>query len=273
MVQIDINKKLHGSNGDMDLKVNFTINQGEFIAISGQSGSGKTTLLRVLAGLEDADGTITVDGDIWQDTSTKLSVQKRQIGFVFQDYALFPNMSIIENLLFVKKDKDLAKRLLKITELEELANRYPHTLSGGQQQRVSLARAMMNQPKLLLMDEPLSALDPYMRNKLQNKIVELHNEFKTTTIMVSHDKLEIYKLANRVIEINNGKIVSDKLINEVLDSSKDNDILKIDAEILAIQNDSAKVYLNNQVLNIKLTKEQLASFNVGDIINLDFSFI
>ncbi|DAB31775.1 MAG TPA: molybdenum ABC transporter ATP-binding protein, partial [Sulfurospirillum sp. UBA11407] len=137
MIKIDIQKMLHGSNGQMNLQVDLNINEGDFIALAGRSGSGKTTLLRILAGLENAKGEIKVGDEIWQDKLTCKSVQKRGIGFVFQDYALFPNMSIIENLLFVQKDKALAKHLLELTELGALQHRLPSTLSGGQQQRVS----------------------------------------------------------------------------------------------------------------------------------------
>ena len=208
MISIDIHKKLQGSSANMSLDVKLNIEENSFVAISGKSGSGKTTLLRILAGLEEANGTLHVEDKIWLDAKNSLAVQERNIGFVFQDYALFENMSVEENLLFVNKDKELAKHLLKLTELTELTKRLPNTLSGGQKQRVALCRAFMRRPKLLLMDEPLSALDPSMRAQLQNDILKLHNEFKTTTIMVSHDPSEIYKLASRVIVLEDGKITS-----------------------------------------------------------------
>ncbi|MFA7022829.1 ABC transporter ATP-binding protein, partial [Aliarcobacter sp.] len=192
MISLNIKKELHGSNGVMNLDINLSLQNGEFVALSGDSGSGKTTLLRVLAGLEEAFGEIIVDGEIWLNEKIKKPIQKRDIGFVFQDYALFENLSVIDNLLYVKKDKDLAKQLLSLTDLYELKNRYPSSLSGGQKQRVSLCRALMKRPKILLMDEPLSALDPHMRLKLQDEILTLHKEFKTTTIMVSHDPSEMY---------------------------------------------------------------------------------
>jgi molybdate transport system ATP-binding protein len=127
MINIDIKKELHGSNGKMNLDVNLEIKNGEFLALAGLSGSGKTTLLRVLAGLEKTTGTINIDNNFWLNDKFCLPSQKREIGFVFQDYALFPNFSVIDNLLYVKKDKDLANHLLKITELEELKNRMPQT--------------------------------------------------------------------------------------------------------------------------------------------------
>ncbi|DAB36524.1 MAG TPA: molybdenum ABC transporter ATP-binding protein, partial [Sulfurospirillum cavolei] len=216
MIEISIEKELLGSLGKMDLCIDLRIDRQSFVALSGQSGSGKTTLLRIIAGLEKAKGRICVDGEVWLDQNVYRAPQKRGIGFVFQDYALFPNMSVLENLLFVKKDKALAQQLLDMTELSELAHRKPATLSGGQKQRVSVCRAMMNRPKLLLMDEPLSALDPSMRTKLQHEILSLHKAFETTTIMVSHDPSEMYKLSSRVVVLSQGKIVQDGAAKSVL---------------------------------------------------------
>lgn len=206
MVDITIQKELQGADGTIELDVTLSIQKGEFLAITGRSGSGKSTLLRIIAGLEDANGTIVVDDEKWLANTYKLAIQKRSIGFVFQDYALFENMTVKEHLLFVQKDEKLADELLHMMELEGLASRYPKNLSGGQKQRVAIARALMRKPKLLLLDEPLSALDPEMRIKLQQELLELHKRFKTTTIMVSHDPAEIQKLASAVYELTAGKL-------------------------------------------------------------------
>ncbi|MCO4844524.1 MAG: ABC transporter ATP-binding protein [Sulfurovum sp.] len=216
MIQIDIHKRLHGSHGDMNLDVNLEIQKGEFVALMGESGSGKTTLLRVLAGLEKAEGDINVDEVLWLGRKKMLPPQQREIGFIFQDYALFDNMSVEENLLYVNDDKALAKRLLEMTELSRLSHRNVKGLSGGQKQRVSLCRAMMKKPKLLLMDEPLSALDPLMRSKLQDEILKLHKTFGTTTIMVSHDADDSYHLSDRILVLDQGKIVADGSPKEIL---------------------------------------------------------
>ena len=163
MLKINIIKQLHGSNGDMKLDINLNIKIGDFLAISGVSGSGKTTILRILAGLEEADGIIQYNDEIWLNNKFILPTQKRNIGFLFQDYALFPNMTVKENLLYVKNDIKFCNYLLEMTELLALKDKMPYNLSGGQKQRVALCRAMMNQPKLLLMDEPFSALDLKMK--------------------------------------------------------------------------------------------------------------
>lgn len=219
MINIEIHKQLHGSQGDMHLDLKLAIQKGEFIALMGESGSGKTTLLRVLAGLERAEGNISVEDVTWLQSQKMLPPQQREIGFVFQDYALFDNMSVEENLLFVNDDKVLAKRLLEMTELTQLASRNVKGLSGGQKQRVSLCRAMMKKPKLLLMDEPLSALDPTMRTKLKDEILKLHKTFGTTTIMVSHDTDVSYQLADRILVLDHGRVIADGSPKEIFNKA------------------------------------------------------
>lgn len=272
MMKIDINKKLHGSNGDMDLNVDLEINQGDFVALTGLSGSGKTTFLRILAGLEDASGSITIDDEVWLNGKKVLPPQKRKIGFVFQDYALFGNMNVLENLLFVKNDKDLADQLLKITELSELKYRLPNTLSGGQQQRVSLCRSLMNRPKLLLMDEPLSALDPSMRIKLQQEILTLHKKFKTTTIMISHDPSEIYRMASRVVVLNQGKIIDDGTPKNILLKTSGSAKFSFDGELLDIIKvdvvNIAIVSVGQQLVEVVVSDEESKSLQIGDMVNL-----
>ena len=272
MIKIDINKKLHGANGEMNLNVNLKIKQGEFVALTGFSGSGKTTLLRILAGLEEANGTININNNLWLNDKFCLPSQKREIGFVFQDYALFPNFSVLDNLLYVKKDKELANYLLKITELEELKNRFPLTLSGGQKQRVSLCRALMNRPKILLMDEPLSALDSNMRTKLQNEILTLHKEFNTTTIMVSHDPSEIYRLANRVVTLNFGEIINDGLPKDILLKTKGSQKFSFEGELLdIIKVDVIKVAIisiASQLVEVVISNEEAKDLKIGQKVSV-----
>jgi molybdate transport system ATP-binding protein len=272
MIKIDINKKLHGSNGEMDLLVDLEIDEGDFIALAGQSGSGKTTLLRILAGLETSNGIIKVGDEIWQDKKIYLKPQKRGIGFVFQDYALFPNMSVEENLLYVQKDQKLSDHLLDITGLSELKNRLPNTLSGGQKQRVSLCRALMNRPKLLLMDEPLSALDPELRTKLQNEILMLHREFGTTTIMVSHDPSEIYRLSNRVVMLHLGEVVRDGTPKEVLLQTSGSQKFSFEGELLDIINVDiihiAIVSIGQQLVEIVISEEERENLEIGQVVRV-----
>ncbi len=272
MIEINIEKQLHGSQGQMNLDIDLQIQNGDFIALSGLSGSGKTTLLRIIAGLEEASGTIKIDDEIWLDERHNLAVQKRKIGFVFQDYALFTNMSVMQNLLYVSNDKKLASDLLEITELSELKNRMPNTLSGGQKQRVSLCRAMMNKPKLLLMDEPLSALDPAMRTKLQSEILQLHKEFNTTTIMVSHDPSEIYRLSNRVIVLQQGKIIDDGDARKVLLKTNGSAKFSFEGELLEIIKvdviSIAIVSIGQQIVEIVISHEEASNLSLGQKVNV-----
>ncbi len=272
MILIDIRKPLAGSSGEMTLRVKLEIEEKSFIAIAGESGSGKTTLLRILAGLEEAEGHIAVDRETWLNGKKSLPPQKREIGFVFQDYALFENMTILQNLLFVENDKTLATHLLRLTSLEELSHRYPATLSGGQKQRVALCRAMMKRPKLLLMDEPLSALDPAMRTRLQFDILRLHREFGTTSLMVSHDPSEIYRLADRVVMLDHGRLVRDGTPAEVLLQTSGSQKFSFKGELLDILTRDvihvAVISIGQQIVEVVLDEAEAKNLTIGDIVTV-----
>jgi len=244
----------------IDINVNLDIKKGEFILLTGESGSGKTTLLRILAGLEEAKGFIEVFNKRYLDKNYSLPPQKREVALVFQDYALFENMSVEQNLLYVKNDKTLANRLLELTQLTELKNRYPKALSGGQKQRVALARALMKRPKLLLLDEPLSALNWQMRKSLQEEISKIHKEFDLTTIMVSHDRAEVFSLADRVVELKSGRVCLDTKIDANYKAVKE---LVIKAEVVKIFKQKAFVVANNEL--VELPSKGL---KLGDIVEL-----
>ncbi|UFS61847.1 ATP-binding cassette domain-containing protein [Sulfurimonas sp. HSL-3221] len=272
MIELNIHKMLQGSSGDMPLDIALSIREKSFVALAGQSGSGKTTLLRLLAGLERAEGEISVAGETWLGKKTMLPPQKRGIGFVFQDYALFPNMSVEQNLLYVNNDRAHAAILLEMTGLLELKERLPGTLSGGQKQRVALCRALMNRPKLLLMDEPLSALDPAMRLKLQHDILTLHKAFGTTTVMVSHDPSEIYRLAERVVVLEHGRIVHDGTPGEVLLRTSGSQKFTLEGELLDIIRADviyiAVVAIGQQIVEVVCDKEEAAQFEVGQTVQV-----
>lgn len=212
MIRLNIYHALWSGAGKMALEVELIIPPGELLAIYGPSGSGKTTLLRILAGLVRPDrGYIGFGEEVWLDTEQKIMVppQRRKTGLVFQDYALFQNMTVRKNLEYALdrgQSNEGVEELIRVMELEELAEQYPNRLSGGQQQRVALARALVRRPKLLLLDEPLSALDTEMRVRLQDYIREMHKAYGLTTVLVSHDYLEINRLADRAINLRDGKI-------------------------------------------------------------------
>ncbi|MBU1823003.1 MAG: ATP-binding cassette domain-containing protein [Bacteroidetes bacterium] len=194
------------------MDVALPLEAGTITALTGPSGAGKTTLLRLIAGLiRPQNGRITVDGKVWLDTGQRIFVppQVRQAGMVFQDYALFPHLTVRQNIAFgLDKGDDPARvdELLQAVELTQLAQQKPHQLSGGQQQRVALARALVRRPQVLLLDEPLSALDRSMRQRLQDFILKLHQQYALTILLVTHDLAEIFRLADRVVELDNGKI-------------------------------------------------------------------
>ena len=195
--------------------VSLEVRSGELLALLGPSGSGKTTLLRVIAGLDVADaGQVLFQGE----DATEQHVRERQVGFVFQHYALFRNMTIFENVAFGLRvrpkdvrppDAEIRERvheLLKLVQLDWLAERYPHQLSGGQRQRIALARALAVEPKVLLLDEPFGALDAKVRKELRSWLRRLHDDMHITSVFVTHDQEEALEVADRVVVMNEGRI-------------------------------------------------------------------
>lgn len=191
--------------------VTLDIQKGEFVSFLGPSGSGKSTTLYVMAGLVDPDqGDVQVEGK----SILQMPSNKRNIGMVFQRYTLFPNMTVAENIAFpltVRKvnKAEIAERtaeMLRLVRMEALADRYPQQMSGGQQQRVAIARAMIYNPNILLMDEPLSALDRKLREEIQSEIKRVHEETGVTILYVTHDQEEALRLSDRVVLFNQGKV-------------------------------------------------------------------
>ncbi|CAB5672542.1 sulfate/molybdate ABC transporter ATP-binding protein [Comamonas aquatica] len=204
--------------------VSLDIQSGELIALLGPSGCGKTTLLRIIAGLETPDvGSIHFSGE---DT-TDVHVRERNVGFVFQHYALFRHMTVFENVAFGLRVKPRRERpseaqikekvmsLLKLVQLDWIADRFPSQLSGGQRQRIALARALAVEPKVLLLDEPFGALDAKVRKELRRWLRHLHDELHVTSIFVTHDQEEALEVADRVVVINKGKIEQEGTPQEV----------------------------------------------------------
>jgi len=210
-VSVENLQKNYGSTAVFS-DINCTIERGEFVTLLGPSGCGKSTLLRCIAGLTSVNsGRIVLDGvDL-----VPVTPQKRNIGMVFQSYALFPNMTVEQNVAFglrmqkVSAD-DTHKRVaevLRLVELTDFASRYPHQMSGGQCQRVALARSLVTRPRLLLLDEPLSALDARIRKHLREQIRAIQRELGLTTIFVTHDQEEALTMSDRIFLMNQGRIV------------------------------------------------------------------
>ena len=202
--------------------VSLFVDDGEFVTLLGPSGSGKSTVLRCVAGLETADaGVIIVNGE----DVTQIPVQERKVGFVFQHYALFRHMTILDNIAFGlrvrgvkrKEREEKAKELLHLVGLSGLEQRMPAQLSGGQRQRVALARALAPEPGLLLLDEPFGALDTRLRRELRTWLKKLHDRIKLTTLLVTHDQEEAMELSDRVLVMNQGRIEQDAIPQAIFD--------------------------------------------------------
>ncbi|EKO4724663.1 sulfate/molybdate ABC transporter ATP-binding protein [Campylobacter jejuni] len=279
MIKIDIKLPINTAKGKKQLELNTCLKANEITAIFGESGAGKTTLLKIIAGLIKPEfGRIEVGDELWLDTqkNINLAIQKRKIGFVFQDYALFPNMSVKENISYAATSKQKVEELLSLMNLENLAKIYPKNLSGGQAQRVALARTLAREPQILLLDEPLSALDFKMRSFLQDELVKILQHFKITTLLVSHDLAEIYKLSHRILELSDGKIIKDARTNEFFTSSNLSAKLRLSATLLEIKkSDILMIFtllLNQDIVKITLSEEEFLrtykNVKIGDTLLL-----
>ncbi|AWB11135.1 molybdate transport system ATP-binding protein [Thermodesulfobium acidiphilum] len=213
MLSCNIFKKLF--NFDLNLEFNVS---NEILVFFGPSGCGKTTTLKIIAGLKRMDkGYVCFDGKIFDDTDKKIFVkpQERKFSMMFQDYALFPHMSVFNNIIYgVKnsKDKETIKRaeeLLEKFNIKHLRNLFPLKISGGERQRVALARALMTEPNLILLDEPLSALDYEIRLKLGNELRSFQKDFKIPFLLVTHDHEEAKRIGDRILYISSGKIIKE----------------------------------------------------------------
>ena len=274
MIEIFLQKKLNSSSGDMLLDFKTEIETGQFVTLYGKSGAGKTSTLRIIAGLLRPDlGKISIHGNILLDSSQKINLppQKRKIGFVFQDYALFPNMTIFENLSFAlhkNQSKKILDELIEIMEIGDLRNQKPYRLSGGQQQRVAVARALVQKPELLLLDEPLSALDEEMRSKIQKYILEVHREYSLTTILISHDLAEVLKMSDHVLVLDHGKIIQEGHPLEIFSNEKMSGNFQITGEIVSIINQNEQLILTiligKEIAKIVVNKNENPYLSLGD---------
>ncbi len=197
---------------------NLQIKTGEFVSFLGPSGCGKTTSLRMLAGLErNTEGSISIDGATVSDPAKSIFIppEKRRVGMVFQSYAVWPHMNVFDNVAYPLKIaktpkteiRDRVNEMLSLVELNGLSERMPSQLSGGQQQRVALARGLVMQPKVLLLDEPLSNLDAKLREKMRRDIREIQQRLKLTVVYVTHDQIEANTMSDRIVIMRSGRIL------------------------------------------------------------------
>ena len=222
-------KNVSGKVGNFYLNnINLEIAQNEYFVLLGQSGSGKTKLLESIAGLNNCSGEI-----IFNDKAiNNLNPEKREIAFVYQDFALFPNLSVAENIKFsnrykkIKNEKELYDDLVSFLKLEKLLSRDINDLSGGEKQRVAIARALYSRPKILLLDEPLSAIDPTFRNSIMKSLKDIHKRYNLTTIHVTHNFREASYLADRIAIIMEGQIEQVGVSSDVLNHPKNIEVAK-----------------------------------------------
>jgi molybdate transport system ATP-binding protein len=275
-LSLSVRKRLRTSCGDRVMEIELSIAPRQFVALFGPSGAGKSTLLRMIAGLTTPDeGVISMNGEMLFDSDKKINLppQKRGVGLVFQDYALFPAMTIEKNIAYGIRDpsdKSRMQYLIDTLDLRELCKRFPGTLSGGQKQRVALARALVTQPHILLLDEPLSALDPAMRRMLQDELARVHRDFQVTTFLVSHDVGEIFKLAQRMFHLASGEIIASGSPQEVFGGP--NDRLKITGHVLAKEEQGViciiTVAVGADISRVVVSREEARALDVGDLVGI-----
>ena len=274
MIRFSLHKKLKASTGDMQLDVECHIDQGKLVTLFGESGAGKTSILRMLAGLLIPEkGTIEVNNSVWLDTQKGINLkpQQRKTGYVFQDYALFPNMTVKENLEYAldkNQDIGIVKELIEIIELTDLQDRKPETLSGGQKQRIALARALVRQPQILMLDEPLSALDRAMRTKLQDYILHVHRKYNLTTILVSHEMSEIFKLSDEILVLENGTITGQGTPMDIFTNRHISGKFQFTGEILHIEKEDIiyiiSVLIGNNLVKVVADQSEVQQFSIGE---------
>ncbi len=275
MIEIDIEKTVRSRHGTLRLRLCEKIRPGERVALFGPSGAGKTTLLRMLAGLTRPDtGRVVVDGETWFDAArgVDLPVRRRSIGVVFQDGALFPHLDVRRNVEFgaAAGERAWVDELLALTGLSPLHARLPGTLSGGQKQRVALARALARKPALLLLDEPLSALDADARRHLQDDLLRLHDRLKFRFIVVSHDIAEVFTLAQRVFEIRDGVVNDAGNPQDAFLSRGGAGRLHLHGKVLAVRHQEVvhvvTLLIGQEVVEVLASEAEVARFRIGDVV-------
>lgn len=269
MLDFHFHKQLHTANGLQAWQVQGQLPQGRILGVYGASGVGKTTLLRLLAGLDEPQaGHLKVQEEYWYNATQNVNwtPQQRQVGFVFQDYALFPNMTVRTHLEFATENKTLIQELLETTGLCNLQEQRPHQLSGGQRQRLALARALALEPALLLLDEPLSALDRQLRQQLQTLIVELHHAWQCTTVLVSHDVDEILRLADYLLVIEEGKTQWYDQPSAYFEAQ--GLLTQLFAQIIDIDENKVLLNLGDQQVTISVTVQKARQLKIGQTLEL-----
>lgn len=275
----DISVSYDGKTNILE-KLNISMEQGELVSLLGPSGCGKTTTLRLIAGLIDSNGgKLTVDGN----DITKIPVHKRNFGMVFQSYALFPHLTVNENVAFGLKLRKTAKEIidkkvkavLETTDLGAFGERYPKQLSGGQRQRVALARALVIEPKLLLLDEPLSNLDAKLRVNMRTEIKAIQKKLGITTIFVTHDQEECFSISDKVAVMNNGLIEQYDSPENIYNKPETEFVARFIGfeNFIKLNKVSAGLYSSDNGLKFKVKDEREVSLSTGTIRPSDIDIL
>ncbi|MDE1919985.1 MAG: ATP-binding cassette domain-containing protein [Candidatus Omnitrophica bacterium] len=273
MIRLRLKRRMHTPQGQEWIDVDLNIDRGEFVALFGKSAAGKTTLLRMLAGLtRPQEGYIEVDGEIWFDSRRKidLPVQQRRTGFVFQDDGLFPHMTVRRNLEYAcgdKADHDMIYEWTAVMGLKGMEDRKPSQLSGGQKRRVALARALLSKPKMMLLDEPLSGLDLHARLDVQDEIIKAWRKTGITTILVSHDLSEVFKMSQKIFVIEQGRITASGSPQDVFINRELSGKFRFTGQIIDIQRDGVvnilTLCVGNHLTKVVAGDEEISGLAVG----------
>ena len=258
--------KFYNKENPLIKDLNFTVNKGEFVSFIGESGSGKTTFLKCLAGLEGVNsGKISLNNRVLNDKNISVKPNLRKIGFIFQDYPLFPHLNVIENLK-INLDEKYEINIdyyTGLTGLSNLLNRYPHELSGGEQQRVCIARALIREPDLLLMDEPFSNLDSSIKSKIQSEVYKILKKTNTTTILVTHDIKDTFDISDKILVFKAGIVQQYDQPEEMYCNPVNCYCAKILGDLNKIQIDGKEFYVRPEKINIVEKSEH--KFNIEKI--------
>lgn len=271
---IRLQKKLLSVHGELPLAVDLQVARGSVVALFGPSGAGKTSVLRMIAGLMDPDkGFIRINTSDWYNSDTRINLKpwKRRTGFVFQESGLFPNMTVAENLSYALErgqSPSIVHELITTFDLSGMKDRKPGMLSGGQRQRVALARALVRKPELLLLDEPLSAIDHQARVSLQDHILAAHRKFNLTTILVSHDPGEVFRLAEKVFVLQDGQVRQSGSPAEIFTNQKISGKFQFTGEVVAIAREDVvyviSVLIGNNIVKVIADQQEIENLKPGD---------
>ena len=277
MIELTLSRRLDHPAGVLHLQLDQPVADGAFVALFGPSGAGKTSVLRMLAGLHRPDaGRIVVNGVVWFDAAASIDLppQRRSVGMVFQDYALFPNLSVRANVGYGAGAGagGWVDDLLAMMQLTGLQHQLPATLSGGQKQRVALARAVARKPALLLLDEPLAALDTGLRLQLQDDLARLHRQLGVTTVMVTHDIGEVFRLADVVWRLVDGRVDAAGTPAEVFLRPRQAGRLAMRAQVLSMRREEVVIIVSlligQEIVDIIAVDADVEGVRVGDTVLL-----